>query len=142
MEITGKIIRVFDPISGESKSTGKPWRKREYVMEVQNGQYPRQVYFNFFGDRADQFILEGGKDYTISFDIESREWNGRWFTDIRAYNAVPANAPVGGQQGSYQQGSSFPQPPTPPAFNDPLGGPMPKADNQDFIEASNDDLPF
>ena len=82
MEIKGKIIVALPEMSGVSKS-GNNWKKREYVLETQE-TYPRKVHFDFFGDRADQYPLSIGDDITLSFDIESREYNGRWFTSIRA----------------------------------------------------------
>lgn len=137
MELTGKIVRVFEPQQGTSKA-GREWKKREYLMEVpsNNSEYgPRQVFFNFFGDRADQFILEGGKEYTISFDIESREFNNRWYTDIRAWRAQPAgNASAG------NNGSDIPVPPTYPEEN-PFDTPSVSDSNAPEGDPFND-LPF
>ncbi|MDE7407149.1 MAG: DUF3127 domain-containing protein, partial [Muribaculaceae bacterium] len=64
-------------------------KKREYVLETQE-TYPRKVFFNFFGDRVDQYPLNIGDTVTVSFDIDSREFNGRWYTDIRAWKAEKA----------------------------------------------------
>jgi hypothetical protein len=85
MEIKGKIIVALPEVSGTSKA-GNVWKKREYVLETQE-QYPRKVFFNFFGDKVDQYPLSVGEIVTISFDIESREFNNRWYTDIRAWKA-------------------------------------------------------
>ena len=57
------------------------------------GQYPRKVKFDLFGDRIDQVRLEAGKSYKVSVDAESREFNGRWYTDLRAYAAQEMGAP-------------------------------------------------
>ncbi len=93
MEITGKIILVLPEVTGLSKS-GNSWKKREYVLETQES-YPRKVHFDFFGDKADQYILNLGDTVRLSFDIESREYNGRWYTSIRGWKAekVDDNAP-------------------------------------------------
>lgn len=141
MEITGKIIVAMDPVGGTSKA-GNVWKKRDYVLETQE-TYPRKVAFNFFGDRVDQFPLEVGQLVTISFDIESREWQGRWYTDIRAWKAEPAGqgAPAAAPMGSA---------PVPPAVNygqnpnmpNPGSYPAPPAP-QNLTEAGpTDDLPF
>ncbi len=82
MEIKGKIILALPEISGTSKASGNPWKKREYVLETQE-TYPKKVHFDFFGEKADQFPLSVGDDITLSFDIESREYQGRWYTSIR-----------------------------------------------------------
>ncbi len=85
MEITGKIIVALPEMQGTSKA-GNPWHKREYVLETQES-FPRKVHFDFFGDRADQYPLAVGDMITLSFDIESREYQGRWFTSIRGWKA-------------------------------------------------------
>ena len=90
MEIKGKIIVALPEQTGVSRS-GNNWKKREYVLETQE-TYPRKVHFDFFGDRADQYPLSVGDDITLSFDIESREYNGRWYTSIRGWIAEKAAA--------------------------------------------------
>ena len=125
MEISGKIIAALPEVGGTSKA-GNAWRKREYVLETQE-TYPKKVAFNFFGDRIDQYPLAVGDDVTVSFDLESREFNGRWYTDVRGYKAVKNGAAAAGAQPA-----DFPPAPAdfPPAPTDlPAAGP-------------NDDLPF
>ena len=85
MEIEGKIIQYLGEQSGTSKA-GNLWKKKEWVLET-FGQYPRKVKFHIFGDRSDTIVLEPGKDYILSFDLESREFNGRWYTDVSVYGA-------------------------------------------------------
>lgn len=91
MEITGTIIVALPEVSGISKSTGNPWKKREYVLENTDGQYPRKMCFTCFGDNANRINLTVGQRYTVSFDIDAHEYNGRWFNEIRAWRAVDAN---------------------------------------------------
>lgn len=86
MEVSGKIIAKLQLQEGIAKSSGRAWKKQEYVLETHDS-YPRKVKFDFFGERVDQFPLEIGDEVTISFDIESREFNGRWYTDIRGWKA-------------------------------------------------------
>ena len=83
MEIKGKIIAALPEQGGTSKA-GNAWRKREYVLETQE-TYPKKVCFNIFGDRIDQYPMSVGEDVTVSFDLDSREFNGRCYTDVRAY---------------------------------------------------------
>ena len=128
MEITGKITRVFDEVNGISKA-GKPWKKREYLLEYQDGQYPRTIMFDFFGERADQFPLEVGQIIKLSFDIDSHEYNGKWFTSIRGWRA---------DQVSEVAGNNTPTPPpTDNIYNAPV---IPPADLAP--SGPNDDLPF
>ena len=140
MEIEGKIIHDIPLEQGTSKA-GNLWKKKCWVLET-FGQYPRQVKFDVFGDRAETLQFEVGKSYAVSFDLESREWNGRWYTDVRAYNCRPLENPVGvpGQTGpafgGMQQPGVQPAPQNP--FTQQTASPTP-----DFTETSeSDDLPF
>ena len=129
MEITGKIIVALPEMSGTSKA-GNPWKKREYVLETQE-TYPKKVHFDFFGERADQYPLAVGETIRLSFDIESREYNGRWFTSIRGWKAdkIDANAPMAGMPAD----NGMPTPP--PAVGEMAPPPAIGGDE-------NDDLPF
>ena len=89
MEITGKIIAVLPERGGISK-TGNEWKMQEYVLETHE-QYPRKICFNVFGaDKIAQFNIQAGDEMTVSFDINAREYNGRWYTDVRAWRIEPA----------------------------------------------------
>lgn len=117
MDITGKIIAILPMQSGEGKNG--PWRSQDYVLETQD-QYPRKVCFNLFGNRIEQFPLAINDLVNVSFDIESREWNGRWFTTIRAWKvekAAVSGATVDNADNPY----GTPPPPMPPAFQSPDG---------------------
>jgi len=124
MEITGKLIQKLPVQSGVS-SSGNNWSKAEFVIETIE-QYPKKVCANLWGDRAralDQF--QEGSLITVSFDLESREFNGRWYTDVRAWKVEPATpaaatgAPAQGympQQPQYApQGYAQPQQPMYPS---------------------------
>ena len=79
MEITGKIIAVLPERGGVSK-TGNEWKTQEYVIETHE-QYPRKMCFNVFGaDKIAQFNIQAGEEMTVSFDINAREYNGRWYS--------------------------------------------------------------
>jgi hypothetical protein len=124
MDITGKVIFVSEPRSGVSKSSGNPWKSQDFVIETHD-QYPRKCVFTVFGeDRLNQFNLQLNGEYTVSFDIDAHEFNGRWFNDIRAWRVVPAMAPAPQAVSTppVQATSSVPQ-------NDPLAD-------------ANNDLPF
>jgi len=93
MEISGKIIAVLPIATGQGKNG--TWRSQDYVLETAD-QYPKKVCFNLFNDKIDQFPLAIDDVITASFDVESREYNGRWYTTIRAWKvekgAVTASA--------------------------------------------------
>lgn len=93
MEITGKIIAVLPERGGVSK-TGNEWKMQEYVLETHE-QYPRKICFNVFGaDKIAQFNIQVGEEMTVSFDINAREYNGRWYNDIRAWKVERGVAPA------------------------------------------------
>lgn len=94
MEISGKIIAALPPRGGVSARTGNNWKIQEFVIETHE-QYPRKCMFNVFGeDRLKEMNIQVGEELTVSFDIDAREYNGRWYNDIRAWkverNAAPA----------------------------------------------------
>lgn len=98
MEFTGRIIQALEPRGGVSNRTGNPWKMQDFVIEESVGQYPKRMVFNVFGeDNLSRFNIQVGQEVTVSFDISAREYNGRWFNDIRAWNVVPAAvaAPAG-----------------------------------------------
>jgi hypothetical protein len=119
MDLTGKVIAIMEARGGVSQRTGNPWMTQEYVIEIP-GQYPRKMVFNIFGeDRIKQYNIQAGEEITVQFDIDAREYNGRWFNDIRAYNiirgqaaqAVPAATPFAPQAAVPQNGATAPFPP-------------------------------
>lgn len=83
MELSGKVIAVLPLQSGTGKN-GTEWKKQDYVIETHD-QYPKKMCFNLWGDRIDQFSIQMGEEITVSFDIDCREWNGKWFNDLRAW---------------------------------------------------------
>jgi hypothetical protein len=98
MEITGKIIAVLEPRKGTSSRTGSEWICGQYVLETMD-QYPRKLFCEGFGaDRMQQFNIQLGEVMTVSFDIDAREYQGRWFNSIRAWkvdrNLQPQTPPV------------------------------------------------
>ncbi len=123
MEIKGKIIAALPEQGGTSKA-GNAWRKREYVLETQE-TYPKKVCFNLFGDRIDQYPMNVGEEVTVSFDLESREYNGRWYTDVRAYRVDKGAA------------AATPQPP----ISSGIPGDFPPAP-ADLTPGATEDLPF
>lgn len=138
MEIIGKIILKLPLQTGVSKA-GNNWSKQEYVLETQEN-FPKKVHFDFFGDRATQYDLQEGQMVKLSFDIESREYNGRWYTSIRGWKAEPADA-----QAPVYAGAPTVAPAVGGAPVQPAAAPAaPAAPAPDFMnEPSNaDDLPF
>lgn len=124
MELAGKVIAVLEPRGGVSKS-GNQWKVQEYVIETHD-QYPRRMCFDVFGeDKIQQFNIQVGEELNVSFDIDAREWQGRWFNSIRAWKVERVNAAADAAP--------------------PMGAPFPplNAAPVDFAASDEkDDLPF
>lgn len=117
MELTGKIIAVLDEKSGVSEKTGNKWRCAQYVIESIEPT-PRRMLFEVFGDGSiDYMNIKLGELLTVQFDVDAREYNGRWYNKIRVWRVdreLPSNVIA-------------PMPPSPFACQLPLGGdPHPK----------------
>lgn len=87
MELQVKVISVLEPQSFESKKNGNTYVRHTFICET-SGQYPRKIAFTVMGDdRFNQMGIVVGGSYNVSFDVESREWQGRWFTEASAWRA-------------------------------------------------------
>ena len=88
MEVKGVVTTVLPVQTGEGKNG--TWKKQDYVIEYdQSSQYPRKMLFNLWGDKIDQYNIQEGQTVRVSFDIDCREYNGRWYNDIRAWKVDP-----------------------------------------------------
>ena len=124
MEISGTVVSILPEINGEGKNG--TWRKQEFILETE-GQYPKKVCIVMWGDKIDQFALSEGEAVTASIDAESREYNQRWYTDLKAWK-IEKGAAGGNQPPAPSNAPGDFGPPPNPAFA-PSGG-------------SDDDLPF
>lgn len=88
MEITGKLIKKDIPTTGMSKA-GKPWNKQGFVIETEE-QYPKKVFIETMSDKVIEALenYSAGYKMTVSINIESREYNERWYTSISAWNII------------------------------------------------------
>ncbi|PZR29635.1 MAG: hypothetical protein DI535_02440 [Citrobacter freundii] len=117
MELTAKLVQLL-PLQTGSGKNGE-WKKQDIIVET-GGQYPKKVCISIWGDKINTGVLQVGKTLNISFDVESREYNGRWYTDVKAWKIEAA--PAG-------------------------GGAAPAGQNDDDVHnttfsSSDDDLPF
>lgn len=144
MELIGKIIQILPLQEGVSKA-GNPWKKQEYILETLGTQYPRKVCFNLFGDNVDKFPMQVGQDVTVSIDIESREFNGRWYTDVRAWNVLNGVQLAGAPAPGFAAAPAQPATPA-PGFASAPAQPAPQAapaqPSPAAIPTPADDLPF
>ena len=111
MEIVGKVVQVLPLQEGTSQRTGQPWTIKTFILETLEN-YPRKVAIEIFGSqRIQDNPCEVDQVVTVSFDLESREFNGRWYTSVRAWRvqqgAVQGAAPAAQLN---PQGGAAPQP--------------------------------
>lgn len=142
MDIEGKIIQDLGIQEGISKANN-PWKKQEWLLETM-GNYPRKIKFTVFGERRiDELKLQVGENYRISVDIESREYQGRYYTDVNAFSAMRLDGsmpPMGGAPVAGMAPMGAPQPAA-PQYGAPA--PIQAAAMDPFAGGDNtDDLPF
>jgi hypothetical protein len=115
MELSGNIIQLLPEKSGESANG--PWRKQEYILET-DGQYPKKVCFMAWSDKIDEFAIKEGENLVVSIDLESREYNGRWYTDVKAWKVTRAGAAAENIPFSAPEENNTTQPESPPPLDD------------------------
>lgn len=126
MQIEGTIVAVLPLEQGVSKSTGNPWSKATIVIEVGSGtQYPKKVALSNM-KKAEEFIaLPIGASFTFDIDVESREYQGRWFTNCNCFRWTPSGAQQGAPAYAPQPTYARPTPPPTPPQGNPWAQPQP-----------------
>ena len=92
MDISGKLIQILPAQAGTGKNG--PWKKCDFVIETSD-KFPKKVCISAWNDQCSQIEkMAIGSDLKVSFDISSREYNSRWYTDVKAWKiAVEGSAP-------------------------------------------------
>ena len=122
LKLTGNVSQILKEQSGQGKNG--PWRKRDFILEIP-GKYPKKVCITQWGDNIDQHAVSEGAQVTVSVDIASREYNGNWYTDVKAWRVEAGT----GEQNAAPQS---PPPPSTEGF---------EIDTKEFDDI-DDDLPF
>ena len=112
MNIKAKLLQLLPLQTGMGKNG--QWRKQDIIVET-DGDYPKKICISIWGDKINEKHLIVGNNLLIDFEIESREFNDKWYTDVRAWRLIPAD-----------QVTSF-------DLNNPIAAEEPSAE---------DDLPF
>jgi hypothetical protein len=118
--LKGKLYKILPVQTGTGKNG--TWTKQDFIIETDD-QYPKKVLFSAWGDKATDFDrYKVGDKLTVSFNAESREYNEKWYTELRAWK-------IEGGSGASSK----------PETNDELPG-----DVSTFTATSSDDqdLPF
>lgn len=91
MQLTGKVIETKTR-KGVSKA-GKEWKSKQIIMEYQEGNYTKTIAFELFGDNnIDSNPVKKGQVVTVDFSVESREYNGNYYTSANAWRITPGGA--------------------------------------------------
>lgn len=114
MQLTAKLIHIL-PLQTGTGRNGE-WKKQDIIVET-DGQYPKKICISIWGDKINPGQLAVGNTLRIDFDIESREYNSRWYTDVKAWRIEVVGA-----------GGSGPEEIPPPDFEP--------------VTNNNDDIPF
>ena len=83
LEISGKVFKVLTEQTGQGKNGN--WVKQDFVIETEE-QYPKKVSFSAWGDKVDVVRkFRNGDRVKVAFNVESREFNERWYTDLKPW---------------------------------------------------------
>ncbi|GAB3551384.1 DUF3127 domain-containing protein [Spirosoma fluminis] len=135
LELVGKLIKVLPEVTGQGKNG--PWNKQEFVIETLDSQYPKKVCMTAWGEKAsDLKQFADGDTLKATFSAESREYNDRWYTELRAFRIELAEGDGGPAVGAPSR-SAAAQTARPAQQSQPAGMPF----NTTFEDESND-LPF
>ncbi|MGD8495959.1 MAG: DUF3127 domain-containing protein [Gemmatimonadales bacterium] len=118
LKLAGRVVEILEEQSGEGRNG--PWRKQDFIIETP-GEYPSKVCITQWGDDIEKFAVSEGEELVAHIDIRSREYQGRWYTDVKAWRV---ERPQGGGQGGGPG-------------QDPFGPPP-----EEFPSADDTDLPF
>jgi hypothetical protein len=152
MEVQVTITEICPMETVVSKTSGKEYHKYKFIGKTQDS-YPKEICFETLGDdKFAQFNIMVGQNYIVSFDIESRRWNDKFFTSITAWRVQPSN---GQQQIPVQQPYQQPmmqQQPVQQAYQQPMQPqqgygfqqptPQPAPAPMQATQPNNDQLPF
>lgn len=96
MELQGKVIKILEPTTYTSKKDGSKQFIFGFVIET-SGDYPSKVCMQVFGtDRWTQFKIQVGASGTFMFNVASREYKERWYTELTCYRvSIGSNATSG-----------------------------------------------
>lgn len=137
LEIIGTVHKVLESIGGTSRN-GNEWKKGQFVLEY-GDNFPKQVYCTAWGDMITQVeALKPGEKIKAFIDLQSREYNERWYTDAKVWRIEKVDAAAGGTDASAPSSSGTEAPSSeglPPIDELP-------ADEDDLEDDQEDDLPF
>lgn len=143
LSVQGKVIQVLTRESGQSKQ-GKDWQKQGFILETVE-QYPRKIAIYLWGEKVDQYPVSVGETLTAHINIESREFQGRWYTEVGAWRVEREgfDATAGTAQATPQAPQATPQEASPTAQpTQPIPSNTPTMPIGATMQVEQTDLPF
>lgn len=132
MEITGKVVRLGALTEGTSARG--PWRKQDLIIETEE-QFPKTVCLTCWTNQIDEIQkFAPGQTIKAQIDLSSREFNGKWYTDVRVWRFEPVGATTAP--------AAAPQPMQQPMMHQTPPAAAPTTEYFPPAEDSVDDLPF
>ncbi len=132
MDISGKLSLHLPIQTGEGKNG--TWQKSGFVVETSNEKFPKKIYFTTWGDTiAQSQLFQIGEDVKVSFDVESREYQGKWYSDIKAWKVERVSGGATNAAPSVQQNTQN---------NTPANTIPNNSTSESFNVTQDDDLPF
>jgi hypothetical protein len=129
MQLTANLVQVLPMETGMGRNG--EWKKQSIILET-DGQYPKTICVTMWGDKINPAQLQAGKRLTVDFDLESREYNGRWYTDVKAWKIEVA----GNEPSHSPESHASSVPPVSQAYPNYTSADIPPETSQ------QDDLPF
>ncbi len=150
LHIQGKVVEILEEQSGEGRNG--PWRRRDFIMETDD-RYPRKVCVSQWGDSIDTDSVSPGETVKAYINLQSREFNGRWYTDVRAWRIDREGAEASGDSNDSQYTESDDTEKASsgsPMSDKPRSGPFSSQDSSrkdtglqdNTLDDVDDDLPF
>ena len=130
LEFEGNLVKVLSEVTGQGKNGA--WVKQDFVLETED-QYPKKACFTAWGDKAaDLKTFSLGEKLRVTFSVESREYNDRWYTDLRAFRIDQTNG----------EGSVAPSSAPAQSKNSKASRQAPPVADLPSFSADDQDLPF
>ena len=133
LEIEGTLVQKL-PVQSGSSARG-PWTKQEFILEYPDGNFTAKACFLAWGQDKVQDLgkYQVGDKVKVSFNLKSREYNGRWYNDLQIWKIAPAGA----------QPTAQPAAPAQPAPQAPAWTQAPAPTLEDMpADTGEEDLPF
>lgn len=134
MEVSGKIYKILEPVTGES-SRGS-WKRQNFVIEIPS-EFSKKACFSVWNDKANLTDLQENDEVTVFFEIESREFKDNWYTDLRCWRIDRKASGGASSGGMLSQAAAAAAQPAPQQPAEPV-----PFDSGSIESSADDDLPF